>query len=669
MPNLIYIQFSGLGYSSDATRDKPLFRGYSGAGSHKNNPDSQCITDLGPIPVGWYTMALLDQHLGMPNVINLTPDPENDMCGRSRFLIHGDSVTDPGTASKGCIIVNDPNLRARLVKEFGRLQVISRDRSLSSPEIAAAPAALRSYQGAVGRPLSALLGAAENDDGAHFTMPHYLGAGFRTFAGTFGARIIDHDAIISPPIPGDARVESQLGLLLRREEIETALAADVSFSGSYGKLSGKAKASLRKNFNISQTSVYLAFTKKVVVGVYRLAQYPILPTAAEEAANPQNFLLAYGDALVTGVGLGGAICYIFKFNFTSETEATSFKASVGARYGVASGSASISVREKIEKIETSFEFYGYTTGAVSAPQLFKGLEQNDFGLFGGTIGKTALANLFEYYDTFHTLFEDPGDLIGYSQCEIEMQDLRTVPTIIVGQRDIGTLGEHASRIADELATQSSQIETMIGQLSYVASVPNFNSTENCATATKHIKKLSAISDEIDTRKKALVNNLDLDSAYQFGSSIAAIPAHLCTADPIVEERVLPAPRGHEVFYDFPYNSSLGGASCFVEAYGTIMAVRHRHNDGFMTVKIVEVEGDFRVPHSMTDIAAGRIADQASAAISKGMVAHPKPDGFLFVPSKHERFYAAGVLATGKYRSHATITLRLKTSRQSPPDII
>lgn len=677
MANLVYVQFSGLGYSSDGKRESPLFRGYSGAGSHKNNPKSQCISDLGPIPVGWYTMTLLNEHLGMANVVRLTPDPGNNMCGRSQFLIHGDSTTEPGTASKGCIIVNDPNLRAELARDFKRLQVIASDSLPFSPEVLEQSESFKGYMSAIGGASTALFGAADDtaagveadDDITRFKMPHNLGAGYRTFAGTFGARIIDHDAIVSAPIPGDARVESQFGLVLRREEIESALAADVSIAGSYGKLSGSAKASLRKNFSLSQTSVYLAFTKKVVAGVYRLVQYPVLPAASAEAANPEQFLLAYGDSLVTGVGLGGAICYIFKFNFTSETEATSFKASVGARYGVASGSASVSLREKIERIETSFEIYGYTTGTVSAPELFKDLDQKDLGLFNGTIGKTALANLFTYYDTFQTLFDDPADLIGYSQCEIEVQDFRTVPTVIENQREIGERGETASRIADELASQSSQIDIMIGQLSYVANVPDFSTDATRAEASGLIQVLSVLSDQIDARKNALVNSFDLNSPYDFSASIPAIPAHLCTADPIVEERVLPAPKGHEVFYDFPYNSALGGASCFVEANGTFSAVRHRPNGGNMTVKIVEVEGDFRIPHAMMDLAAGAVADQASATIHRGMTAHPKPKGFLFVPTGQRTFYAAGVLATGDYRSNATITLRLKTSRQSPPDVI
>ena len=38
-------------------------------------------------------------------VIRLEPDPSNNMCGRSGFLIHGDSKTHPGSASQGCIVL------------------------------------------------------------------------------------------------------------------------------------------------------------------------------------------------------------------------------------------------------------------------------------------------------------------------------------------------------------------------------------------------------------------------------------------------------------------------------------------------------------------------------------------------------------------------------------
>jgi hypothetical protein len=79
--------------------------GYSGAGEWKNKPDAQHLADKGPIPCGEYKIGVpTDTVTHGPYVIPLTPGKNNNMFGRSGFLLHGDSVVSPGTASEGCII-------------------------------------------------------------------------------------------------------------------------------------------------------------------------------------------------------------------------------------------------------------------------------------------------------------------------------------------------------------------------------------------------------------------------------------------------------------------------------------------------------------------------------------------------------------------------------------
>ena len=83
----------------------PPVAGYSGAGQGKNNPDMQSVAEVGPIPVGAYAIgAPQDTVTHGPYVLTLTPHGCNTMFGRSGFMMHGDSVLAPGTASKGCII-------------------------------------------------------------------------------------------------------------------------------------------------------------------------------------------------------------------------------------------------------------------------------------------------------------------------------------------------------------------------------------------------------------------------------------------------------------------------------------------------------------------------------------------------------------------------------------
>jgi len=86
--------------------------GYAGGarGEHPegiNAPAYQYTPDIGPLPTGLYTMgdAVEGSHLG-PLAIPLTPDPSNEMGGRSGFFVHGDKIGAPGCASDGCIILS-----------------------------------------------------------------------------------------------------------------------------------------------------------------------------------------------------------------------------------------------------------------------------------------------------------------------------------------------------------------------------------------------------------------------------------------------------------------------------------------------------------------------------------------------------------------------------------
>jgi hypothetical protein len=99
---LTYEQSTGRLLNSAGT---PLGVGYAGAGDGKNQPDQQQVENVGPIPVGVYDVGPPhDTAAHGPFVLTLTPHPGNEMFGRAGFLIHGDSVANPGTASQGCII-------------------------------------------------------------------------------------------------------------------------------------------------------------------------------------------------------------------------------------------------------------------------------------------------------------------------------------------------------------------------------------------------------------------------------------------------------------------------------------------------------------------------------------------------------------------------------------
>ena len=80
--------------------------GYSGRDLGKNNPAMAGAVSVGPIPCGdWIIGAPYDSQNTGPYTLILTPVVASNALGRSGFRIHGDSITNPGSASHGCIIL------------------------------------------------------------------------------------------------------------------------------------------------------------------------------------------------------------------------------------------------------------------------------------------------------------------------------------------------------------------------------------------------------------------------------------------------------------------------------------------------------------------------------------------------------------------------------------
>jgi len=104
---MVYEQSTGNFYISGVF----LERGFAGvAGEHQNNPASQCMKNIGPLPRGRYRMVPNIGSTKYVDSILLFPFPENYMCNpvRDEFLIHGDNRKFPRTGSTGCIVLSHP---------------------------------------------------------------------------------------------------------------------------------------------------------------------------------------------------------------------------------------------------------------------------------------------------------------------------------------------------------------------------------------------------------------------------------------------------------------------------------------------------------------------------------------------------------------------------------
>ena len=99
--------------------------GYSGVGDGKNNPIMETEIGVGPIPRGlWYVGFPFNSGMHGPFCLRLTPDPATNLFGRSGFLIHGDSRTSPGNASRGCIVLSRDAREAIWDSDDHRVMVI-----------------------------------------------------------------------------------------------------------------------------------------------------------------------------------------------------------------------------------------------------------------------------------------------------------------------------------------------------------------------------------------------------------------------------------------------------------------------------------------------------------------------------------------------------------------
>lgn len=103
----------------------PVATGYAGYGTAKNNPSTEHLKEQGPIPKGEYEIhkPITSPRTG-PFVLPLTPVGHNAH-GRTHFQIHGDSRSNPGSASNGCIIMPRA-IRERIWYSGNRKLIVTR---------------------------------------------------------------------------------------------------------------------------------------------------------------------------------------------------------------------------------------------------------------------------------------------------------------------------------------------------------------------------------------------------------------------------------------------------------------------------------------------------------------------------------------------------------------
>ncbi len=102
-----YVQRTG-----EMTNGVFQFFGYAGHGSGLNNPDMANVKNVGPPPVGLYSLGPWHDAPHLGPCISLLSPVGHHADGRTALYVHGDNKLGNHSASDGCIILSRPARQA-----------------------------------------------------------------------------------------------------------------------------------------------------------------------------------------------------------------------------------------------------------------------------------------------------------------------------------------------------------------------------------------------------------------------------------------------------------------------------------------------------------------------------------------------------------------------------
>ena len=138
-----------------------------------------------------------------------------------------------------------------------------------------------------------------------------------------------------------AKVGYAISRIQTTHDLETQLGIDVNLS--YGAASFGAGVSNRFNFatssKIHSSSLFMAITARVTLASHSIHDPSLTPAAASLVDNPTNFMSRFGNMFVRGIGRGGLLVAVLKFDTSSEEDTQSISDKLKGSYGAFSGDA------------------------------------------------------------------------------------------------------------------------------------------------------------------------------------------------------------------------------------------------------------------------------------------------------------------------------------------
>lgn len=522
---------------------------------------------------------------------------------------------------------------------------------------------------------------------AAFT-PSYLGWGYRSYAKQLSTATVFDANSYSLGAQG-FYVTVNFGVVANNEHFEEAFSADAEVSGGGNGISANAKASLSERYSRDVTSVTIALTKRVMAGRFTLnvSKFPLDAVAAETAQrDAADYVSSYGDQVVTKVGMGGACCYFFKFNFKSQQEASSFAASIGASYGSFSGSVSEARSTLLQQKALEISLAGYSTGTIDVPEVIKNSPVRDKAsfLFDPQTGDTIIRNLFDFFDRFQNNFskdyaKDPSQFPQYSQVDIEYSSLHQISApVFPKKKEITQIGDLASAIAGKLDDQNDLALRRLNELTYMMNRCSDYNTEDAKQQAKAfmntLNELCGENGKIQRRRLDLEQNLKLEPNYDFSSDIPDLPLSFCTVDPDKPRTSgyrLTGDPGHVTLYTFAISRNDYGRTCRIEAQA--MLRQYDANDtAHAKIELVKKKKGVTVPSLRKVMIAKDDSSWESIEAVEGSCGHndARPlilSPVLFVPSEDEMYAIKAYAGPGQvYQQDLTLTTYVSRQRADIP---
>lgn len=276
-----------------------------------------------------------------------------------------------------------------------------------------------------------------------------------------------------------------------------AWSAKASYGTEGAGVSGRVSSV--KSFQQSRKHVSLVLN----VYIERVKWEDRIPQAREEALrvlgnDREDFARKYGDCVVKGVVLGGALTLIYNFEFKSRREAETFKASAKGSYKGASGAASFVSKKVREATNAAISVRGFCLGSTKLPPVFIHSEGEGKSTDEMPEEESLTNALLKYFQEFETHVTDASAVPVALHIEHQRHSVEGIDEPLDLSEFVDKMNETIQRI--------DEIDGLVADLKYIKDVAlDWNPNATKESIEDRLKELGLQKEALEKAGKELAN--------------------------------------------------------------------------------------------------------------------------------------------------------------------